>query len=450
MPTESANRDLAERLSRVESRNVTFLRHRPPFWTEAEGATVRDAAGNTCLDFTGAFGVALAGHRHPLIAERIAAQARRLVHGMGDIHPPAVKVDFLEALAALMPWPDTRTILGLSGSDAVEAALKTAQLATGRHGIIAFEGGYHGLTLGALATTHRGHFRRPFTNRLAHHVHFVRFPSSADSAAGVLSQIDALLSGDAAIPVGAVLVEPIQGRAGVRIPPPGFLAQLAKRTRAGGALFIADEIFTGVGRTGELLACDHDRVVPDLVCLGKALGGGMPLSACSGPREVMDAWPPSSGEAVHTSTFLGHPLGCAAGLGFLAALEAEDLAGRARRLGALALDYLTAKLRGHEEVREVRGRGLMLGVELRVPDPASAGAAPDADAAADADVGPAVAVAGRALDRGLIVLPAGSGGEVVELTPPATISEKELEAGLEVLASAMATRPSPSTHRSTP
>lgn len=418
MPTDPANRDLAERLSGVESRNVTFLRPPPPFWTEAEGATVRDAAGNTYLDFTGAFGVALAGHRHPLVVERIEAQARRLVHGMGDIHPPAVKVEFLEALAALMPWPETRTILGLSGSDAVEAALKTAQLATGRHGIIAFEGSYHGLTLGALATTHREHFRRPFTDRLARHVHFVRFPSSAGAAEDVLGEVGALLSGDAAVPVGAVLVEPIQGRAGVRIPPAGFLAQLAERTRAGGALLIADEIFTGMGRTGALLACDHDRVVPDLVCLGKALGGGMPLSACSGPREVMDAWPPSSGEAVHTSTFQGHPLGCAAGLGFLAALEAEDLAGRARRLGALALDYLTAKLAGREEVREVRGRGLMLGVELWV-------------------VGSAAAVAKRALDRGLIVLPAGARGEVVELTPPATISDEELEAGLELLASAI-------------
>ena len=423
MPTDSANRDLAERLSRVESRNVTFLRPPPPFWTEAEGATVRDAAGNAYLDFTGAFGVAVAGHRHPSITERITTQARRLVHGMGDIHPPAVKAEFLEALAALMPWPDTRTILGLSGSDAVEVGLKTAQLATGRHGIIAFEGGYHGITLGALATTHREHFRRPFTNRLADHVHFVRFPSSAGTAEGVLSEIDALRAGEAAVPVGAVLVEPIQGRAGVRIPPPGFLARLAERTRAGGALLIADEIFTGMGRTGDLLACDHEGVVPDLVCLGKALGGGMPLSACSGPAAVMDAWPPSSGEAVHTSTFQGHPLGCAAGLGFLAVLEEEDLTARARRLGALALDCLTAKLAGCEGVREVRGRGLMLGVELRVPGTAG--------------MGPAAAVAKRALDHGLIVLPAGARSEVVELTPPATITEMELEAGLEVLVSAI-------------
>jgi len=444
LPTDSANRDLAERLKRVESRNVTFLRPPPPFWTDAAGATVRDAAGNTYLDFTGAFGVALAGHGHPLIAERIAAQARRLVHGMGDIHPPAVKVEFLEALAALMPWPDTRTILGLSGSDAVEAAVKTAQLATGRHGIIAFEGGYHGLTLGALAATHREHFRRPFVNRLGHHVHFVRFPSSTTAVEGVLSEIGALLSGEAAVPIGTVLVEPIQGRAGVRVPPPGFLGRLAERARGAGALLVADEIFTGMGRTGDLLACDHDRVVPDLVCLGKALGGGMPLSACCGPAAVMDAWPPTAGEAVHTSTFLGHPLGCAAGLGFLAVLEAEDLAGRARRLGGRALDYLTTRLAGCEGVRAVRGRGLMLGVELLMPG----SAAPDGGAAG---MGPGTVAAKSALERGLIVLPAGSRGEVVELTPPATIGEKDLEAGLEVLVSVItAARFSRGARRSTP
>ena len=144
----------------------------------------------------------------------------------------------------------------------------------------------------------------------------------------------------------------------------------------------------------------------------------MPLSACCGPREVMDAWPPSTGEAIHTSTFLGHPLCCAAGLAFLSVLEADDLAGRARRLGDHALECLTSALEGCEHVVEVRGRGLMLGVELR----GSGGAGRGAE------------VAARALERGLIVLPAGRGGEVVELTPPATLAREELESGLRILA----------------
>ncbi len=418
------NRDLAKRLSRVESRNVTSLRPVPPFWTEAAGATVVDADGNRYLDFTGAFGVALAGHRHPRVIERIRAQADRLVHGMGDVHPPAIKVEFMEALAEMMPWSRSRTVLGITGSDAVEAALKTAQLATGRTGIIAFEGSYHGTTLGALAATHREHFRRPFAERLADHVRFVPFPSSDAAAGDVLEAAEELLAGWGPVKVAAVVVEPIQGRAGVRVPPPGFLPDLARRTRAAGALFIADEVFTGMGRTGDLLACDHESIRPDLICLGKSLGGGMPLSACCGPREVMDAWPLSSGEAIHTSTFLGHPLSCAGGLSFLELLRSEDLPARAQRLGDLALDRLSEKLGARDGVVDVRGRGLMLGVELERGRVAS----------------PAAAVAERARRRGLIVLPAGECGEVVELTPPATLTEAELEDGLGILVAAIRSR----------
>ena len=412
-----SRRRWAERLSQVESRNVTRLEKLPPFWTHASGGAVQDVSGRSFLDFSGAFGVALAGHRHGRIVDGIREQAGRLIHGMGDIHPPAAKVEFLEALAALLPWRSSGTILGLSGSDAVEAALKTAHLATGRLGVIAFEGSYHGLTLGALAATDREHFRRPFTGRLVDHVRFVPFPSTPAEADRVLDQVSDLFAGKAPVPVGAVIVEPIQGRAGVRIPPEGFLAELGRRTRAGGALLVADEIFTGMGRTGSLFASEHDGMVPDLICLGKALGGGMPLSACCGPRDVMDAWPRSTGEAIHTSTFLGHPLSCAAGLGFLAVLEADDLAGRARRLGDYALGYLEAELGGCERVVEVRGRGLMLGVELR----RRGGAAPGAE------------VAARALEQGLIVLPAGAAGEVVELTPPATLTRGQLERGLRIL-----------------
>ena len=411
----------AARLSRVECRNVTYLGAAPPFWTHASGGEVRDVSGNTYLDLSGAFGVAFAGHRHPEVVRRIREQTGRLMHGMGDVHPPAVKVEFLEALAARLPWPSSRTILGTSGSDAVEAALKTAHLATGRSGIIAFEGSYHGLTLGALAATGRVHFRRPFARRLADHVRFVPFPDSPAGARATLAEVSALLAGTAPVPFGAVIVEPVQGRAGVRIPPPGFLAELGRRTRAGGALLVADEILTGMGRTGVLFASGHDGTVPDLICLGKALGGGMPLSACCGPDTVMDAWPPSEGEAIHTGTFLGHPLSCAAGLGFLSALDTDGLADRARRLGADALGYLKASLRGCDDVLEVRGRGLVLGVEMRRKGARR----------------PAVQVAGSVLERGLIVLPAGTDGTVVSLTPPATLPWEELEKGLGILVAAI-------------
>lgn len=243
------------------------------------------------------------------------------------------------------------------------------------------------------------------------------FPQTEAAAEGVLERVGGLLSRKVPFAAGAVIVEPVQGRAGIRIPPAGFLAALAARARSNGALLIADEVFTGMGRTGALLAGDHDEVVPDLVCLGKALGGGMPLSACVGPAEVMDAWPPSAGEAVHTSTFLGHPVCCAAGLGFLAALQGEDLVARARRLGTRALHRLKTALDGCERVVEIRGRGLMIGIEL-------AG-------------GEAARAARHALERGLILLPAGEHGEVIELTPPATLEHGELEEGLSILVDAI-------------
>ena len=411
--SSQASLALARRLSRVEARNVTFLDGSPPFWTDAAGANVRDEDGNVYLDFTGAFGVALAGHRHPLVCDRVDRQAGRLVHGMGDVHPSAIKVEFLEALSALLPWSDPLTILGLSGSGAVEAALKTAHLATGRAGVIAFEGSYHGLTLGALACTHRQHFRHPFTDRLTDHVDFVPFPATTREAANSLAAVARALEHRAmsAGAVGAVIAEPIQGRAGVRVPPGGFLRELAKLAHEAGALVISDEIFTGMGRTGSLLAWAQgdawdDRVgTPDLVCLGKALGGGMPLSACCGPAAVLDAWPPSGGEAIHTGTFLGHPVSCAAGLGFLEALAAEDLAGRSARLGEQAMGYLTAALEGCEQVVAVRGQGLMLGIELRPKQETLTQASEGTESE-----GTATAVVARALKRGLIVLPAGDRG----------------------------------------
>jgi 4-aminobutyrate aminotransferase-like enzyme len=390
----------------------------PVFWEEARGANVRDADGNEYLDLSAAFGVALAGHAHPRIVERVAAQAGSLMHGMGDVHPSAPKLALLERLTALAPWPDARAVLATSGSDAVEVALKTALLATGRAGVVALAGGYHGLTLGALAATDRELFRRPFERRLYQGVARTRFPTERDKPAVLQTALDAVeralakpTGGD---PVGAVIVEPIQGRAGVRVPAPGFLAGVAERARAAGALVIADEVLTGIGRTGAMFAHEHFGLVPDLLCVGKALGGGMPLSACLAPARVMDAWPPSEGEAIHTSTFLGHPVACAAALAFLDVLVDEGLIERARVLGKLLLGGLTAGLDGVDEVVEVRGRGLLIGIEL-------------------AAAGSAVAVAERALQAGLIVLPAGERGEVLELAPPAVLTEAQADHAVDAV-----------------
>jgi 4-aminobutyrate aminotransferase-like enzyme len=412
--------EMAERLAKVESRNVTHLTpDSPVFWEEAKGANVRDVDGNIYLDLTGAFGVSAAGHTPQAVVDGIRDQAGRLIHGMGDVHPPAKKVEFLEALAGLGPWPDSRAILGSAGSEAVEAALKTALLVTGRPGIIAFEGAYHGLTLGSLATTYREDFRGPFLSRLYKGVRFAPFPESVDGDRAVQKSLDRvrwlLREGDGGDEVGAVIIEPIQGRAGVRIPPPGYLEALADLTWNAKALLIFDEIFTGLGRTGALFAFLHEGVVPDLLCLGKGLGGGLPLSACVGPARIMDAWPPTRGEAIHTSTFLGNPLACAAGLSFLRELDNGDLVARSKALGERLLGLLRASLAGVPEVSEVRGRGLFVGVDLRRPGSTSPSR------------GAAVRAATLALREGILVLPSGADGHVLELSPPLVVTEEQLE-----------------------
>ncbi len=412
--------ELAKRLARVESRNITHLTPEfPVFWEEAEGANVRDVDGNVYLDMTGAFGVSAAGHTPGGVVDGIRSQAGRLIHGMGDVHPPVGKVEFLEALAALGPWPDSRAILGSSGSESVEAALKTALLVTGRPGILAFEGAYHGLTLGSLAATHREDFRGPFLSRLYEGVRFAPFPDSGDGGREVRKSLDKvrwlLREGDGGDEVGAVIIEPIQGRAGVRIPPPGYLEALADLTWNAKALLIFDEIFTGLGRTGALFAFLHEGVVPDLLCLGKGLGGGLPLSACVGPARIMNAWPPTRGEAIHTSTFLGNPLACAAGSAFLKELTEGDLVARSRVMGDKLLELLRKSLVGIPEVKEVRGRGLFVGVDLREPDTQM----PLRKAA--------VRAATLALQEGILVLPAGPQGHVLELSPPLVITHDQLE-----------------------
>lgn len=435
-PPGPASRALAERLRAVESRNVTYVADDwPVFWEEAAGANVRDADGNVYVDLTGGFGVAFLGHAHAGVAAALARQAERLVHGMGDVHPPALKVRLLERLAELMPWPEARGVLASTGSEAVEIALKTALLATGKPGVLAFEGAYHGLTLGSLAVTWRPLFRTPFTARLYGGVAFAPFPRrdgaargggvangvSADAALDCVRRLlrDGAPNGD---PIGAVIIEPVQGRAGVRLAPEGFMAEVSKLASDAGAIVIADELMTGMGRCGVMLASDRVGLEPDLVCIGKALGAGLPLSACLGARRVMDAWPVSEGEAVHTSTFLGHPLACAAALGALDSYGPDGILARAEALGAELRNRLAERLSGEPGVAEVRGLGLLVGIELLAGDAPAAGAA--------------ARVAGRALTRGVLVLPAGDAGEVVELTPPVTLTEAQVDHAVEVLVSA--------------
>jgi 4-aminobutyrate aminotransferase-like enzyme len=437
-------------LRKYESRNVTFVEPDgswPIIWTRAKGVRVWDAEGRKYLDLSAAFGVAAAGHANPRVVEAGRLQMGALLHAMGDVHPHPLKARLARELsritferwrgphrpAANSPPASAKTIFCNSGFEAVEAALKTAMLATGKPGVIAFEGAYHGLGYGALNATHRGHFRHPFRAQIRKFGHFVPFPGNctpfhARPSTGAQRhprQLDPIESRIREIfrrrDIGAILVEPVQVRGGIHIPPPEFLPLLRRVCDDFGALLILDEVYTGFGRTGKWFACEHSTVIPDVICLGKALTGGFPLSACVGRAELMDAaWPASKGEAIHTSTFLGHPVGCAMALAQIAELRRLDLIRRSAELGTALLEFLRSELSALGSKTLVRGLGLLAGVELRSATGAPATAA-------------SFSAVKTMLRRGFILLPEGEHGNVISFTPPLIIKSGELQGAVTAL-----------------
>jgi 4-aminobutyrate aminotransferase-like enzyme len=428
-------------LGEYESRNVTFLDPDgawPIVWDRARGVHVWDAEGRKYLDLTAAFGVAAAGHANSRVVRTGQKQMGRLLHAMGDVHPHALKARLARELSALTfeRWTaakskvqspkskvrnDTgrgKTIFCNSGFEAVEVALKTAALATGKPGIIAFSGAYHGVGYGALNATHREHFRSPFLSQLRQFGSFVPFPTGDEKLGLVSNRISALLRKDK---IGAILVEPVQVRGGVNIPPIGFLPMLRNVCDRFGVLLILDEIYTGFGRTGKWFACEHSGTLPDIICLGKALTGGFPLSACVGRADIMDAaWPVSRGEAIHTSTFLGHPVGCAMALAQIEEIKRLKLVERSETLGSFLLDLLSSQLVGCNVRLETRGLGLLAGIELTLRN-----GCPATSIALD--------TIKRMLRQGYILLPEGEHSNVISLTPPLTIPRAQLRKAVAAL-----------------
>lgn len=382
----------------------------PIVWASAKGANVVDVDGNVFVDLTSGFGVASVGHGHPRVIEAVRSQSERLLHCLGDVHPSDVKIELLERIAAMMPFAGARTLLSSNGADAVETALKTVALASGKPGVLAFEGGYHGLSHGPLAVCgYSSAFRAPFAEQLNPHVRFAPFPMANAEVAEAIAKVAACIDAR----TGAILVEPILGRGGVHFPPSGFLAALGELARERGLLVIADEIFVGLGRTGPTLVSASEGLLADVICLGKALGGGVPISACVGRPEVMAAWGEPGGEAIHTGTFFGNPLACRAAIAALDVLHEEKLGARGEALGAAFVEAL--RERGPARVQEIRQRGLLIGVALDAPGAAL------------------VAVRGL-LERGYLALPAGADASVVQIVPPLVIEESLLVAAAHALA----------------
>jgi 4-aminobutyrate aminotransferase-like enzyme len=434
-PPGPASAVLLERLARAEAPAAHDLGRggRPPVWTRAEGALVWDADDNRYLDFSAGFGAAAVGHAHPKVVAAVTAQASRLAHGFGDVHPHEIRVTLAERLAALAPFPDARVLFASTGAEAVELALKTAQLVTGKPGVLAFIAGFHGQSWGALAVSGFERFRAPFEGPSPAALHpRARFApygrcSRCDlglvypacglacvrEAGRILEHAEKRLGG-----VGAILVEPILGRGGDHVPPPEWLPGIAALAREAGALLIADEIYTGLGRTGALWASVDAGVVPDMVCAGKALGGGHPLAAVLMRAPHADAWQaatPWSGETLHSSTFYAHPVACAAALATLDVLDEEGLVERCLVMGARLHEGLAQIAAAYPDpVREVRGKGMMAGLILASPALVTA-------------------VVAASLAEGLILLPGAYEGDMIAFSPPWTIDERQLAWGLSVL-----------------
>jgi 4-aminobutyrate aminotransferase-like enzyme len=436
-PPGPNSKRLTKSLRDYESRNITYVdEHFPIFLSRAAGANVVDVDDNVYVDLTGFFGVAAVGHSEGHVADAIGSQAHRMLHGMGDVYPSENKVALAKELCELVPGEGPkRVIFASSGSEAVEAALKTAAIASGKPGVICFTSGYHGLGYGALSVTDRDIFKAPFRRQLgdfarrAPYPHCYRCPLQLRYPSCEVACLDFVrqaLEGEGGSDIGAIIVEPLQGRGGEVPAPDRWLRELRTLCDERGLVLIFDEIFSGFGRTGRWFACDHPGVVPDIICIGKGLSSGFPIAACVGRAAVMDCWPASAGEAIHTSTFLGHPTGCAAALASIEQLRERDLVNRSAQLEPSMRDMLV-KLQKDSKgmIGDVRGRGLMWGLECV-----------DSEGAPNTKLALATMLA--VMRQGVLVLTSGPSSNVIALSPPLVITIEQLRFAIDAISRAIA------------
>jgi 4-aminobutyrate aminotransferase/(S)-3-amino-2-methylpropionate transaminase len=399
----------------------------PVFVAKAGGGIVVDVDGNHLIDLASGIAVTSVGASHPAVTSRITEQAERFTHTCFVVTEYEAAVQVSEALNRLTPGEfDKRTALFSTGAEAVENAVKMARAFTGRKAIVVLSHAYHGRTLLTMTMTAKNVPYKEGFGPFAPEVYRVPSPypyrwsgKGKDIAQEAFDQlVDTIDSQIGARNVAAIVVEPIQGEGGFIVPPDGYLAKVAEFARAEGIVFVADEIQTGLGRTGRMFAVDHEEIVPDVITMAKSLAGGMPLSAVTGRKEILDAIPVGG----LGGTYAGNPVACAAALGALEVIERDDLAARARRIERIAKPRLEALVHDGSVVGEVRGRGAMLAIEF-----VEAGSTrPNAEAAKS--------VAAFANSNGVLTLTAGTYGNVIRLLPPLIIGEELLVEALDVLA----------------
>jgi 4-aminobutyrate aminotransferase-like enzyme len=414
---------LLTRLQKVECPDTTFFGNRFPIvMKRSSGMWIHDIDSNRYLDFTACFGVLALGHRPKVTLQAMRKQASKLIHGMGDVHPSLSKIKLLELLAEVSPYQNAKSLLGQSGGDAVESAIKTSMLATNRNRFLSFSGGYHGLQFAPLSLNHREDFTKGFESWIhgkSVSIPFPYFPSDFSSSDKDLSSDFLLKKHQLYKPesvlelledelkkkeFAALVMEPYQGRGGKRGFSPDFMKQCKDLCKKYGTLLVFDEIYTGFGRTGKMFAFEHYGVIPDLLCVGKAMGGGLPISACLG--EIMDVWEKSKGEARQTQTFLGHPLACAVAYDTIKSIKSH-LPHFQKEL--ILIDNEFSKFTKNMEKKglsqkypfQIRGKGFMRGIWFYTQNE-----------------GFCVPLMENLLEKGFIVLPEGSKADILSLTPP--------------------------------
>ena len=400
-------------------------------WSHGIGHRLYDTAGRAYLDFANGIAVTALGHAHPAVSAAIHAQVDRLIGPTGAIGYSEPVVRLVDRLAATLPDPIDSILLLNSGSEAIDGAMKLARRVSGRPAIIAFAGAFHGRTYGATSmTSSNPNYRRGY-DPMVPSIYFAPFPQvwrdfdgdedrASDAALGHLRQM--LTSIAPASSVAAIFVEPVQGEGGYLPGPAAFLRGLREICDEHGILLVADEVQTGYGRTGRMWAFEHAGIVPDVVCIAKAIANGLPLSAIATSRALQEQW----GRGAHGSTYGGNPVACAAALAVLETIEAEGLVANAAARGAELTAGLNRLKAEDERIGDVRGPGLMIGVEFvadratKVPD----GALVDR-------------LVAKAADLGLLVLSCGAEHQVVRWIPPIDATRAEIAEGLEIFGEAL-------------
>ncbi len=395
----------------------------PVYAAAAGGGVLVDVDGNSLIDLGSGIAVTTVGNSNPRVVEAVTAQVQAFTHTCFMVTPYDGYVRVAEALNRLTPGShDKRTALFNSGAEAVENAVKIARHHTKRQAVVAFDHAYHGRTNLTMALTAKNmpykHGFGPFAAEVYRAPMSYPFrDAGVDGPAAARRAIEVMEKQVGADNLAAVLIEPIQGEGGFVVPAPGFLPAIVEWCAANGVVFVADEVQTGFARTGDLFACEHEGVVPDLIVTAKGIAGGLPLAAVTGRAEMMDA-PHTGGLG---GTYGGNPLACAAALAVVETIEADGLVDRARSIGKTMLDRLGALQQRDPRIGDVRGRGAMVAVELVQPG------------TTEPDPALTQSLAGAAHAQGLVVLTCGTFGNVLRFLPPLSIPDHLLAEALDVL-----------------